>query len=79
MALSKSKKEDAYYSFSKLLKFSISAYEHSINNIEVTNLKPTTLQGHTILDSIKQFKIATDISGFDAEVTKINTLIERLR
>lgn len=80
MALSKRKKEEAYYSFSKLLKFSINAFEHSINNYEVTSLKPTELQGYSIIDSIKDFTYATDMIGkFDREIFTVTGLVEDLK
>ena len=78
--LSKAKKDEAFYSFSKLLKFSINAYEHSINNYEVTSLKPCELQGHSIIDSIKNFKSATDMDDkFNKEIVMVEDLIKRLK
>ncbi len=77
--LSKAKKDEAFYSYSQLLKFSIQAFEHSINNYNVTYLKPTTLQGHNIIESIKDFKSATDMVGkFNEDIVNVEKLIERL-
>ena len=85
--LSKAKKEEAFYSFSKLLKFSLSAYEHSINNYEVTSLKPCSLQGYAIIDSIKSYKDAVGITEkdkyfFDSlnkSIVEVEKLIEDLK
>ena len=79
--LSKKKTKEAYYSFRQLLKFSIEAYAHSIDNYNKTGLKPCTLQGLTIIDSINDFKNALNFKDedFNDKIDEINAQINRLK